>query len=170
MATINVTLSLDEINAGARVGIARQIQNIERGRAQKAQHDPSKDWIDHIEGALGELAVAKWLDRFWSGRLGKMKAADVGPYDVRTAIRKDRPARYRLIIRETDPEDRPFVLVIGRNGSYEIVGWIYAGNGKKPDYWQDPTGERDPAFFVPRSALWDPARLFALDREHRKGF
>lgn len=154
MAQVTIRLTLFEILEAASKGVMRQVQNLEKRRRQANNHDPGRDWQDHINGALGECAVAKWLGIYWTGNLGNLQAADVGPFEVRTRSR----AGYDLILHESDPDDRAFVLVTGLNGEYVIRGWILARDGKKREYWKDPAGGR-PAFFVPQAQLMDPDDL-----------
>jgi len=52
-----------------------------------------------------------------------------------------------------------FWLLCGTNGKYSIKGWILGAEGKRKEYWSDPTGKDRPAFFVPQSALHSPNEL-----------
>ena len=160
MSQVEIRLSLFEILEAASKGVMRQVQNLEKRRRQSNNHDPSRDWQDHINGALGECAVAKWLGIYWSGNLGCLQAADVGPLEVRT---RSRPG-YDLILHESDPDDRILILLTGLNGEYVIRGCILARDGKRREFWKDPAGGR-PAFFVPPSERWDVECLI----NHRGG-
>jgi hypothetical protein len=101
-----------------------------------------------IEGAAGEMAVAKLANIYWNGNMGNLKAADVGRLQVRTRSRD----YYDLILHPTDPDDSAFILVVGKAPRFRIVGWIVARDGKLQKWWKDPAGNR-PAFFVPQSEL-----------------
>lgn len=157
---VTIALSWAEVLLAAQVGIMRQVQNLKLGREQANNHDPGRDWQDHIDGALGECAAAKWMGRYWHGRLGSLGLADVGSYEVRTAAKPG----HALILHESDQDDRAFILVTGLNGRYAIRGWILGRDGKRPEFWKDPAGGRG-AFFVPQSALADPLTL----PNHTKG-
>lgn len=144
---IEIKLTSQEILKGAMVGIMRQTENLKK-KAQPAYGAGSKDdWQLHIEGALGECALAKYLNVYWSGK-GEMRNPDVGPFDVRTRSRHD----YELILHPNDPDERTFWLLTGSNGVYRIHGCIKGKDGKKKEFWKDPAGGR-PAFFVPQSEL-----------------
>ena len=155
MGHVTIVLSPAEILLAAQVGVMRQVQNLKNGRRQGHRHDPGSDWQDHINGALGECAAAKWLGLYWHGRLGALGRADVGDLEVRTGSR----ASDRLILREGDADDRAFILATGLNGRYVIRGWIRGRDGKRPKWWHEPAGGRPGCFFVPQSALADPATL-----------
>ena len=147
---IDINLTAYEILMAAQAGIMRQVENIKKSAEPYYGASSINDWQLHIEGCLGEFALAKFLNVWWGGK-GKKREADVDIYDVRTTPGHE----FRLILHPDDPDDRIFWLVTGRNGSYKIQGWIRASDGKQQKYWDDPTRKR-PAFFVPSSALNDP--------------
>lgn len=158
MKAETVALAGHEIMLAAVAGTMRQIENIKRNRAPAYGAGASNDWQLHIEGALGEFALAKYLNLRWDGK-GKLRAPDVGEVDCRTRSRAD----YDLIIHPDDPDDRVFWLIIGANGMYRVLGWILGRDGKREEWWADPSGKGRPAFFVPQSALnapisWGPRR------------
>lgn len=147
---MEVILSSWEILLAAQAGIMRQVENLKKNRQPYYGAGSENDWQLHIEGCLGELAVAKFLGLYWSGK-GELRLPDVGIYDVRTGSKP----HHRLILHPEDPDDRQFWLVTGANGHYTIRGWIFGRDGKQAQYWQDPTGQR-PAYFIPHSALRAP--------------
>lgn len=144
---ISVTLTPWEMLFAAQAGIMRQVENCKIGRKPYYGVGNENDWQLHIEGCLGEFALAKFLGIHWSGK-GKLRAPDVGEVDVRTRSRD----YYELILHDDDPDDRIFWLLCGINGKYKVRGWIAGANGKLKKYWKDPAGGR-PAYFVPHSAL-----------------
>lgn len=146
---ITIALTLPEIYVGAFVGIMRQITNIRDRRTNANGLQDGNDWQYHIEGALAEKAVAKHLDVYWSGSIGNLSFSDVSDkYEVRSGAKHT----YSLIIHPKDKDDKPFILVTGLNGTYQIHGWMYGAEGKLQEYWSDPVGGR-PAFFVPSEKL-----------------
>jgi len=134
----------------AQVGVQRQVQNLAKSNkdAYGARNDAG--WQMHIEGAMGEFALAKHLDLFWDGK-GEWRQHDVGKFDVRTRSKH----YYELIVHEADPSDRFIYLLTGVNGRYRVHGGMYAEEAKKQKYWKDPAGGR-PAYFVPHSDLYFP--------------
>ena len=144
-----IVLSWPEVILAASVGVMRNVTNL-RDRRRDAHGLRSDDlgWQHHIEGACGECAFAKFAGLFWSGAVGNLTADDVGPWQVRTRTRDD----YQLIVHQSDPDDRRFVLVRGRCPRYAVVGWIWGRDAKRHEWWADPKGGR-PAYFVPDEAL-----------------
>jgi hypothetical protein len=144
--TIEVVLTPQEILYGAQVGILKFLET-QKHKAQQRYGAKQEDrWRFTIEGALGELAVAKHLGIFWSG--GRQGDEDLPGFEVRTRSRPD----YDLIVHPEDRDESRFVLVTGALGHYHLVGWILGKDAKFDGWWKDPAGGR-PAFFVPQYAL-----------------
>ena len=150
---IDINLTAYEILMAAQAGIMRQVENIKKSADPYYGASKINDWQLHIEGCLGEFALAKFLNVWWGGK-GNKRSPDVGPYDVRTRSSHE----YDLILHPDDPDDRIFWLVTGVNGSYKVQGWVHAQDGKKNEYWIDPAKGR-PAFFVPASKLNEPGDM-----------
>lgn len=149
METHEIILTIAEMHAGAQTGINRQIAALKR--ELKDQHGFNGDgWGIHIEGACGEIAFCKLMNRFWSPSVNTFKTeADVGEqYEVRTRSQHE----YELLIREDDNDDRIFVLVTGHAPKFIIHGWK-TGREAKRDEWQQTHGGRPPAWFVPHINL-----------------
>lgn len=159
-----VSLTPAEILSAAHTGIMRQTQNLKRNRKPAYGATNATDWQWHVEGALGECAVAKALGLYWTGNLGNLRATDVGRYQVRTRSRHD----YDLILHPEDPDDDVYFLVTGLNGRYRIHGWILGRDGKRDEYWSDPAGGR-PAYFVPQAALESDVAAALLVMGRREG-
>src|SRR5262245_34183499 len=135
----------------AHVGVLRQVNALKNGfqNAHGAQDD--NNWQTHVEGACGECTAGKFLGLHWNGNIEKLGGPDVGPYGVRTRSEH----WHDLILHRSDPDDRVFILVTGLNGNYVVRGWIFARDGKKPEYWSDPSKKNRWAFFVPQEVLQD---------------
>jgi len=103
-------------------------------------------------GCLGEIALAQHLGVFWTGRVGNLDCADVGPFQVRAA----QLSTGRLILHRDDADSDAFVAaqtVIECLPRVRLAGWITGADGKRPEYWQDPTSKGRHAFFVPGDQL-----------------
>lgn len=135
------------------VGLRRAIDSILNGRRQAAGDvDPTGVlalWQQHIEGALGEMAFAKALGRYWSGSVNTFKnGGDVGDVQIRTRSRTD----YDLIVRARDRDEDYFVLVVGCCPIYTIVGYMKGGDAKQ-ERWGKNHGGHGAAYFVPQNEL-----------------
>lgn len=151
MKDVPVRLDYHEFLFAATVGCMRQIENIMAGRHDMYGAAPGDGWALHVRGACGELAVAKVLGKYWSGNLGDLKAADVGPYQVRHSARPGAPLR----LHRRDRDQDVFLLVTGDPPNLCVRGWLQACEGKVEGFWSDPTGQDRPAYFVPQEFLRD---------------
>jgi hypothetical protein len=143
-----IELSPGEMMLAAIVGILRQAFN-RRPNAHGVDNGRENPWGLHVMGALGELVLAKDLNVYWNPHIGDYDADDVGPYQVR-ATAKD---HYRLRLHPNDKDDKKFVLITGTGPTFTVVGWCYGREGKKTEYWEDPTHTGRPAFWVPHDQL-----------------
>lgn len=146
---ISVTLTLAEMMAGGVIGLQRHAEALLAARPDAHGLDPSLGWHVHVEGALGELAFAKAVNRYWSCPVNTFRSGgDVGRVQVRTRSR----AHYDLLVRpDADPAD-VYALVLGTAPRYTVVGWIYGREAKRAE-WLHAYGGRPPAYFVPQGAL-----------------
>lgn len=147
---MEVKLTSYEILTGAHVGIMRQTQNLKVRPGTDAHGASLSDgWQLNIEGALGEMALAKALGIYWNGNIGALDAGDVGKFEARTTSRENG----RLILHPSDSDWALFFLLTGVNGRYTIRGWIRGEIGKDAAYWSDPSGHGRSAYFVPQHRL-----------------
>jgi hypothetical protein len=63
-----------------------------------------------------------------------------------------------LLVRADDADDAYFVCVAVLGDACYIMGYLLGKDAKKGKWLRDPNG-REPAFFVPVSALKDPREL-----------
>jgi hypothetical protein len=142
-----IRLKTPEIMIGAYVANMRVIQNYKQNYDQ-GPHTIKNLWSYHIEGALGEMAVAKHLNLYWSGNIGDREAPDVGPYQVKCNTSRTHDD---LILRKTDKKGI-YIGVLCFTPEFEICGWIDSADAKIDTYWRAPVKER-PAWFFPRDLL-----------------
>lgn len=155
---IGVPVDWTEARYAADAGAMRHLTNLRKARAPR-YGATENGWTFHIEGALGELVVAKSLGRYWSPRIGVLDyGGDVGSLQIRATARPDG----RLIVHPGDPDEATFVLVRGEPPNMEIVGQIRGGDAKDPAFWF--ANCREPAYFIPGETL-DP---FDVDRWRRE--
>ena len=143
----SVTLEWYEYAMASDVGRMRSLASIRQGLKHKYGM-VTAGWTEGIEGACGELAVAKVLGIYWDGSVNTFKSPDVGDLQVRTRS-KD---HYDLIVRPEDSSSEIFVLVTGTCPSYAVHGWIRGADAKQREFLKD-YGNRPPAYFVPKNRL-----------------
>ena len=132
---------------GASIGIARHLSALRQGLNDKYGCDGG--WQVHIEGACGEVAVAKALGVYWDGSVNTFSSrGDVGKFQVRTRSRSD----YELIVRDNDDPLSAYILVTGKSPRFTVKGWIVGADCRR-DEWRQEYGGRDAAWFVPQSEL-----------------
>lgn len=118
-----VTLTEKELREAACGGIERRIDAMKRGR--KSTHPETPDhlqnwWQSHINGAIGEFAVAKALGVTWNPTIGQVNQKDVGEYEVRTTELPNPVLRYRG---HNDPSST-YILCGLKNNRVLIHGWL----------------------------------------------
>jgi hypothetical protein len=159
-----VKLTGAEILIAHHVAAMRQVQSIKSGIEHKfGAVRQGNEWMDTL-GCFGELAVAKALNLFWVGTIGAYNKKDVGGL---VEVRTMQKAHHNLILHPEDDDNDPFVLCYYASAqSIALVGWLFACDGKRPEYWKDPVGGR-PAFFVPSSMLRPISELREWVRDNR---
>jgi hypothetical protein len=152
---IETTLTWPQVALGAQAGCMRYILALRYGRPE-LDGDKDLKWESHINGALGEMAVAQHLDCFWDPvwREIDRTRADVGRFHVRSTTA--RPGH--LILHPRDPDDGRFYLVrLGAADAagmaLEIVGSILASEGKRIGAWEERVPGRGASYWVPADAL-----------------
>lgn len=148
MEADQITLTWQEAAMASEVGRLRQLASIKAGRQDR--HGFAGDgWDVHIEGACGELAVAKRLGVYWDGSIDNFGGPDIpGGLQVRTRSQHG----YELLIRPGDSDTAVWVLVTGRCPNYRVRGWLRGSEARQPR-WLKSHGNRPAAYFVPTSAL-----------------
>jgi hypothetical protein len=161
---IAVTLSSQELQQAALVGVMRHTESLRMGLKNLYAAAAGGAWEKNIEGACGEMAVARALDLYWGYDVNTFKAGDIGTLQVRTASRDD----YGLIVRPTDRPEDLFVLVTGSNGVYVVRGWLSGRAARRDEWWRDPGGH-GAAWFVPADRLHPMQTLLAEMRRQLAG-
>lgn len=147
---IEVSLTLLEFDLAQHVAAQRNRDGI-RANADASKFGNAADTLAvHLRGALGEIAAAKALRRYWTGAGSDFHHDDdVGRIQVRVTDREDGC----LIVRPDEGHDNdPWVLVTGTFPHYVVRGWIYGHEARQPEFLRAPNG-RPAAHFVPQAAL-----------------
>ena len=153
---MRIVLSPKELYDAARVGVARQVLNLQSARQDRHGFVPNP-WEAHILGSVGEYAVAKITGKPWHGAatLENFKAPDVGHLQVRATSFP----QGRLVLHPPDSDTVPWVCARVMGLVVDIPGWMYGHEAKKPCYWQMVGGHKRPAFFVDNEHLHDIGTL-----------
>lgn len=162
---ITVTLEPWEYEWAKHVGIQRDAIN--QNKQNAAYYDVNRMESDNaranVMSCCGEMAVAKYLNRYWGGdywpldRHSEFRGLpDIAP---NIEVRRIRKPTNPLVIRQRDAEkDRKMFLVYPHDEPTEvdIIGWMDAKKGyrygKQPDW--DQTGT---ARVYPQERLYDPS-------------
>jgi len=157
-----VRLNLLEMLHCANTGTVRHYAAQEKNRKMGNEFTDGKldPLVKHIQGAVGELVVAKFMDRYFDPRVNNFKEADIGgKIQVRLRTRHD----WDLGLNDDDNPNHIFVLVTGVGPSYRVWGWELAKNIMLPQY-RAKHGAGDERWYVPSSVL----KPFPIDEEYAK--
>jgi len=147
---MDITLNWYEYSMAAEVGLRRSLES-KRAGLEDAHGLVTLGWSESIEGAIGELVVAKALNIYWDGSVNTFKAPDFPPnIQVRTRPHPE----HDLIVRPVDDLFDIFVLVTGKCPSYTVRGFIHGYDARDPEWLHNEgIGFRPDAYFVPQWAL-----------------
>ena len=155
---MDVTLTMTEWHHAAQTALLRMVVSA----AQKLNHASTyeRTWsermAEEMTGAAGEVAVAKVLGAFFVGSVNTFHR--VPDCIAGTEVRATERDNGCLILRDNDPDDRRYVLVVGSAPKLRIAGWLVGADGKRPEFLRNPHGHR-PAWFVPQDNLRPWAEL-----------
>lgn len=108
----------------------------------------SDDITSHFKGVCGEYVVTRWLDVPYEFTNGTYRTKpDIYYKGHKLEVRCGR----ELKVKRTDNNDQIVVNVIQKSETeYEVSGWVYAHEGKKNKYEDDPGRRGRPAYFLPK--------------------
>jgi hypothetical protein len=153
--SVSVTLTKAETFMARFVGSIR----FDASKNRQDYAGATKDIDADIEGAAAEMAFAKWRRCYFSPSVNTFKSEpDVGWFEVRHTTL----GHGSLILRESDADGSPFVLVTGASPVFQVRGWLWGREAKRAEFLRAPNG-RTPAWFVPQKNLRDPLTLLEWD-------
>lgn len=149
---IIIPLSHQELTTATLVGVRRQLSAIECGRQHWGVLASSEDlaFENHIIGAMGELAAARYFNLFWDDHVGEIDGGDIGGViEVRT--RRALGSGLDLAMRNKDLSKalKPFVLVHANPPKFRLIGWLHGDEAWRIGKPNDKTGLR----YVPVGSL-----------------
>ena len=146
---MRVQLTYSEIILGAMAGVHRRVEYLKSGLSNRYQPSMEQIWGAQIEGALAEQALAKGLNKYFSGK-GEFGQSDL---DEDIECRATSWPDGRLILHDADKDEARYYLLVGEVGHYRIIGSLYGWEGKKKEYLDDPNQTGKSAYYVPQSEL-----------------
>lgn len=165
MAPPKVTLTPQELNQASFLGLSRQYKAMTSQNRDSVWEKPYHESLSaHVVGAMGEMAVAKWLGIWYSFSEGTYKTdTDLsGDLEVRTRTNTD----WSLLVRPQDKDESKFVLVTTSDGNSLILhGWISGAEAKKDEWVRDWGNRGRPVFSVPQEALKEMQELRSIYRD-----
>jgi hypothetical protein len=146
-----VELTEGEVAAARRCAATRLLDAQRKGAKDRMGANSEES---HFWGALGEIAVAKYIDLRWTCSSMTWAARDVGRYEVRSV--KPGTSPY-VKSKPNDPPSRAVALVLFRSETVaSVVGWITAERIRELGTKDDPGGVGAPAWFLRDLSHLDP--------------
>jgi len=140
---IEISLTWPEIMLGVDAGVMRRVYALKSNKRGVYGASDESAWDNDINGAIAELACAKWANVFWSGHVGITTAPDVGPWQVRSKIVRG----HRLVVRPTDEDNAVFVSALVQIPSVFLCGWLFGHEAKK-EQWLKTYPPKPPMYFI----------------------
>jgi hypothetical protein len=115
-----------------------------------------------IIGALGEIAFAKFADRFFIPQVNTFHNIPdcFEDIEIRTSDKNT-----TLITRDDDAPERKYVKVMTNGNKALIVGWLYGHETRRREFFRQSEGQRD-CWMTPHQFLRPPKTIFNI--EHQK--
>jgi len=115
-------------------------------------------WVEQlaheVAGCMGEIAIARWLDKFPFSLFSDRKDGDVGDFEVRTTAY----VSGKLLLSDKDNPERKYLLVtLPSHYTAVIHGWMYGYEIQVPEFYN--TSMRAPCYAVAQQHLKDPRLL-----------
>lgn len=151
MKGVEIKLEWAEVTLAAMGGVMRNLM----ARKYNRQVEKGRSGIgieQDVVGALGEFALAKHTNLFWTPHVGYLDThlGDVGRIQVKATTLQ----HGSLIVQEDDDPRFPFVLAIVAAPRVQLVGWMMGVEAKTERYWRPEGGKiHQAAFFVPQECV-----------------
>lgn len=142
---MEVKLTDWELEIAYTIGVKRHLDSLKKNLQNKFGATNERSLFLHVSGAVGEMAVAKALNKYYVGHVNIFTKPDVDKYQIRfTGM-----VPPQLIIRNQDKNDEIFISVSSgeQYNIFHINGWLYGKEGKLPEYIKNPSN-RGEAYFI----------------------
>ena len=149
---MQIKLTLPEMLTGTNLGTIRQYTSDKQGSKYSEGFTEEKmtALASHIEGALGEVCVAKALGLYFIPTVNTYGKADIGE-DI--GVRTTNKENHGLLIRERDNQDHFYYLVKGSAPNYRVCGWVRGGVARQDKYLANHIDNKSKVWRVPESDL-----------------
>lgn len=159
-----IDLEWHEVLSCATIGVQRRIESQRKGLKDRPGFQLVNEvWDLDINGACGELAVAKALGMYWPASINSFHKPDLEGIQVRLS-RSERP--YLIVQKNESPEDK-FVLVTGTVPHFRVIGWAFGRQVKNPLHLTSFQG-RPEVYALPLSQLTPIMELKNVKSRRRK--
>ena len=148
---------------------ARDVAVLRQGDGKRKDRDGARGGLAlHLPGAMGELAVAKFLGIEWPARVDTFHGPpDLDP-DIEVKTRQNHA--WGLMIRHCDPVDnRRYILVTKEIGNpeFRLHGWINGSEIRTDEHWNTEITKRNgrpPMWLVEQHEL-NPMKVLRMALE-----
>jgi hypothetical protein len=149
---MQIKLTLPEMLSASNAGTIRQYASDQRKSEYSDGFTGEKmtPLTSHIEGAMGEVCVAKALGIHFPGSVNTYGKADLGD-DI--GVRTTNKENYGLLIYEKDNPNHFYYLVKGISPNYRVCGWIRGGDAKVDKYLSPHVNDKITIWRVSESDL-----------------
>jgi len=156
MALVEIKLSPGDVAYATTEAVSRF--NYNRAKGNDASRGAAPTWVEQvareISGCLGEIAIARWQDKFPFTLFADRKSGDVGEFEVRTTAYQTG----KLLIDPSDNPERKYLLVtLPSHYTANIIGWMYGWEAQDQKFF-DPK-MRFPCYAIQQEYLRDPRSL-----------
>lgn len=153
----DVTLTPADVQYAAGLAAIRCHWSMDRnGRPRGVRRRGADMSVMHLNGALGEVAVARGLGLPLPCTVATFHS-DVPDLPPNIEVRWTSHDDGDLVVRPDDMRGaaRRWVLVTGRTPHYVLRGWrlITSADDMDPRWWRDVGGYKEPAWWIPQAEL-----------------
>lgn len=154
VAPPKIELTPQELHHAAHLGLTRQYQAMVRGNRDSVWEKPYHESLSaHVVGAMGEMAVAKYMGMWFSFGEGTYKIYSDLANDIEVRTRTN--GEWSLLVRPNDSDTSIFVCCVIGSSAGEVVihGWIEGKEAKKEEWSKDWGNRGRPVYSVPKESL-----------------
>jgi hypothetical protein len=151
-----VKLSAGDVAWATNEAVSRY--NYNRSRGNDPSGSAAKTWVEaiarEISGVLGEIAMARWLDKFPHTLFEDRKTGDVAGHEIRTTTYT---TGRLLLTKDDDPTRKYFLVTLPDHYTAHIVGFAYGYEAQDAKFWD--TSMNIPCYAMQQEYLHDVKEL-----------